>query len=438
LRASILLFAVAALMGQDAPKAKVRAKLEPASNIVAGQPVYLVVDVLSSTWFASAPEFPEMTIPGAVVLPPGELGKNFSEPGEGGNWAGQERKYVIFPMSAGVFEVPPVAVSVQPAVPGATASPAQVLNTSPLQFTANLPEPAREAGLQNVLAAQSARVTESWSRRDWKNLKLGDAVERRIDFTVEGTVAMTIPPIRFVGPEGVSVYPVQPEVSDELQRGSYVGRRTEKVSYVFGREGPVSIPPVTVYWWDLNAHVLNKVVLAGFETTILPNPNLDPTQLQKFTEAKAPPVEAPKKWIDPRQAAYLVGLLLVLAVSWGYVRPFVRRMVTRSQAARKRHADSEAAWFAKFESAAREGDGRKARAAMYAWLDRWGRYQPAATLEAFGKEAGNPRLREELASLESPEPSAPADLGTRAAAARKSLMVEADGASRQVLPPLNP
>ncbi|MBI4893023.1 MAG: BatD family protein [Acidobacteria bacterium] len=439
MRLSILLIAAAALMAQDAPpKAKVRAKLQPESGIIAGQPVYLVVDVLSNTWFASAPDFPEISVPGAVVLPPEEMGTNFSEQGEGGNWAGQEKRYVIFPMTAGEFEVPAVAVSAQPADPSGKTSPAVVLTTPPLRFTAELPQQAREAGLRSILSAQSLSVTEKWSRQDWKSLKLGDAVDRHIVFEVTGSIAMAIPPVSFEGPEGVSVYPGQPEVADHVERGSYSGKRTETASYVFGREGPVSIPPITVYWWDLNAHTLHKVVLPGFETTILPNPDLDPSQLRKFAEQQAPAAETAKRSIDPKQIAYIVILLLVLAVSWRFLRPYVQAIVARRKATEARRADAEAVWFSKFESAAQGGDAAKTRAAIYAWLDRWGRYKPAATLLAFGEEAGDPQLREELASLQSSKPPALADLRFRAIAARKTLMAGRDGASRPVLPPLNP
>ena len=435
----VLLIAAAALMAQDAPPAvKVRAKLQPASGIMAGQPVYLVVDVLSNTWFESAPEFPEMSVPGAVVLPPEELGTNFSERGEGVNWAGQEKRYVIFPMTAGEFEVPAVTVSVQPADPGGKATPTRVLNTAPLRFTAELPQQAAEAGLQSVLTAQSLTAVQTWSRRDWKNLKLGDAVKRHVVFTVTGTVPMTIPPLVFEGPAGVSVYPEQPEVAGHVERGSYGGTRTETASYVFGREGAVTIPALTVYWWDLGARILRKVELPGFETTILPNPDLDAAQLRKFTEP-APTAAPPRRqWITQRQAVYLVTILLLMALGFRYLGPLVRRIVARRRAANARQAESEAIWFSRFEAAAHGNDATRTRAALYAWLDHWGRYKPAATLTAFGSEAGDARLVAELAGLQSPAPPASGDLRSRAAVARKSLLDKTNLRSREVVPPLNP
>ena len=63
-----------------------------------GQPVRLTVDVLVTTWLTGAPEFPDLELPGAIVVLPEERALNLSEDFEGGRWFGLSRSYLIYPV----------------------------------------------------------------------------------------------------------------------------------------------------------------------------------------------------------------------------------------------------------------------------------------------------------------------------------------------------
>ena len=62
-----------------APRTLVRAHLEPTGPVVAGSEVKLVVDLLTTTWFTEAPNWPLFTVPDAIVSLPDEQADNLSE-----------------------------------------------------------------------------------------------------------------------------------------------------------------------------------------------------------------------------------------------------------------------------------------------------------------------------------------------------------------------
>ncbi|MFW8695912.1 hypothetical protein ACOI9Y_35625, partial [Mesorhizobium japonicum] len=55
---------------QEPPGTMIRAHLEPAGPVFAGTQVKLVVDVLTTTYFTDAPDWPLFDIPGAIVTLP--------------------------------------------------------------------------------------------------------------------------------------------------------------------------------------------------------------------------------------------------------------------------------------------------------------------------------------------------------------------------------
>src|ERR1700761_262452 len=66
-------------LADPAPRTLVRAHLEPAGPVVAGSEVKLVVDLLTTTWFTEAPNWPLFTLADAIVSLPDEQADNLSE-----------------------------------------------------------------------------------------------------------------------------------------------------------------------------------------------------------------------------------------------------------------------------------------------------------------------------------------------------------------------
>ncbi len=89
-----------------------RIRLEPGSLVTVGQPLTVVVQVLVPSFFSGAPRFPNLDIPDAITVFT-DRGTNFTERIDRATWAGQDRRYTIYPMRAGSYEISDVPVEVR-------------------------------------------------------------------------------------------------------------------------------------------------------------------------------------------------------------------------------------------------------------------------------------------------------------------------------------
>jgi len=130
---------------QGPPPVIIRSSLSPESGIYVGQKARLFVEVLTNTWFAKAPQFPELRIPHAICLELSQFGVNFSERIEGEAYAAQRKEYVIYPQRLERYSVPSLTVKISYARPG--ESPGEVTLISPPQeFEARVPEDGAPGG----------------------------------------------------------------------------------------------------------------------------------------------------------------------------------------------------------------------------------------------------------------------------------------------------
>src|SRR5690349_13773392 len=84
----------------------VRAHIEPASGILVGQPVRLVVSVYVPNYFTGSPEFPEFEIDNVIVILPQETAQNSTTNIGGITYAGITESYTIYPEQPGEFQIP--------------------------------------------------------------------------------------------------------------------------------------------------------------------------------------------------------------------------------------------------------------------------------------------------------------------------------------------
>lgn len=372
----------------DSGQLRLRARVEPGAVYV-GEKVELVVDVLTATWFLSAPRYPDtIALEDAIVLPPESFGVNFSERIDGQSYAGQTRKLIIFPARPGMFELPPVPIRVVVADSNARPTSELVLHTPSLRFEARLPEAARGLGL--VVATPRLTARQEWDR-EATGVRAGDALTRTVTLTIEESVSMLLPELAFGAPEGVAAYPGRAEISDERGRGEMRGTRVTSVTYVLEREGAVTLPDVTVHWWDLGSDQLRSETLPGIQVEVLDNP-----ELASGTAGMDDGVAVAET--STRRRPGWRGVLLALAVLAAIVaasRPVARlfsRLGSRARTA------SEAATFDRLRRAARGGDPGPTLTLLYAWLDRFAG-EDAATIDAFAARAGDPELTRQLSGL---------------------------------------
>ena len=146
--------------GQEPPPFA-RTRLEPSTTVTVGQPVTVVVEVLVPTWFTAAPWFPTLDVDDAIaVFEP--RGTNFSERTDGRTWAGQARKYLVYPQRAGRFEIDEIPIDIRYTSKAGGSRTRVTVSPPPLSFDAVVPPEA--AGLPYFIASSELTFEQTFDR----------------------------------------------------------------------------------------------------------------------------------------------------------------------------------------------------------------------------------------------------------------------------------
>jgi len=344
----------------------VRAHFEPAKGILVGQPVRLVVSVFVPNYFTGSPEFPEFEMDNAIVVLPQDRPQNSSEQVNGVTYAGITETYTIYPQQPGDFRLPAAEISVS----YASAPPASTLASvafPALSFHADVPAAAQD--LDYFLPTNSLTIQQRWSS-PLKNLRAGDSVERTIVVTAAKMQAMLIPPLPMEAPNGIRVYPEEPDVQDKkTDRGDFVfGRRTQAAKYFIQKEGDYTLPPIELKWWNLSANRLVTATLPAMKFTAAANPNY----------AELPPEPEPVVVQQPKAVSFWVRcrfwirvvtpcavlFILLIWIAWRHF-PRVWR-IWRDWRERREH--SKEATFRKLLKACEKNQAVKSYEGLLKWV----------------------------------------------------------------------
>ncbi len=374
-----------------------RARTEPESGrVTVGQPITLTVEVLVPSFFRGAPKFPPVDVRGALTIFE-DRGVNFTESIDGETWAGQSRRYVVYPQHAGRFEIEsiPVEVVYQGADGPRSASP------SPVRFEAVLPPGAE--GLSYFIATTKLELTRALDPLP-DTLKVGDAFTATTTVTVHDALSMVLPPHSPEPIRGLAVYPDPPIVRDAGgERGeAIVGTRIETVTWVAEEPGEYRLPPAELTWWDVAAERARKALAPAVEFVVVAAPATEPAIAlppDELDDAAAASTRLRSAALRTLRRSLPVAAIVAL-IAWLAIR-FVRRNLPRwRQAAeerRRREAESERTYFRRFETAGRDGDANAAWRTLTAWIDRTG---AATTVRELVEVAKDEALAREVGVLD--------------------------------------
>jgi len=346
----------------------IRAHLEPAKNVMVGQPVRLVVSVFVPNYFTGSPEFPEFEIDNAIVVLPQDRPENSNTQIGNATYFGITQTYTIYPQEAGDFHIPPAKLS----VPYATAPPKSTtaeVALPALSFHAEVPAAARD--LPYFLPTTKLTITQHWSR-PMNDLRAGDTVERTITVTASKMQAMLIPPLALEQPDGIRIYNGEPRVSDQkTPRGDFIyGQRVETAKYFIEKPGNYTLPAVELKWWNL---ATRKLV-----TTTLPAATFTAAE-STHASAELPPPPEPgsgstpahiRKWGHWRtllKPVIEIALLCVVLAFLPWLFRWLRLYIHKTWKTRKQ---SESACFRRFIRAARRNQAMQAYCNLLRWQTR--------------------------------------------------------------------
>ncbi|KPH00284.1 hypothetical protein AEQ67_08725 [Pseudomonas sp. RIT-PI-q] len=308
------------------PELRVQASLQPTTPPMVGGIVELQLDILTDSWFTSAPTLPDLKLPGALVMPPDGHAEHLNQTLDGKSFNGMRYSYRITPSLAQGFDIPPLTVR---ATPG-QASTELSAQSQPLHFNAAQP-PGFKPG-EPVLVAQALRFTQK-VLDSATPLKVGDSVTRQLTLQADGALAMSLPTPSLADVAGLSRYPKNPQVSNlDDGRGNFNGgQRIDTATYRIDTQGQYSLPAIELKWWDASSQQTRTAQVPAVTFEAVANSAYRPVfsitdDLKKLGQQSR--LHLSEHWFG------VLALLVIVALAAWFARPVMQRAYLGWQARR--------------------------------------------------------------------------------------------------------
>lgn len=307
--------------------ARIRTGLITPSPAWVAQEVSFYVELMSATLFSGTPRFDLPEIAGVIVMKVEGSPVLNTERINGETWSIQRHEFRVYAHRQGRITIPPFQVRFSVAPAFGTPPEQQQMMTDEISFEARMPPGA--AGVPLLVSTSDLEVVEKWDpsldQDRALRLQVGDAIRREISMRAADVPGMALPPIIMPAPDGMAVYPSNPEVTDSADRGDLIGRRTDSVTYVCERPGTVIIPEYVITWWDVEAKELHQVNLPPATLTIAPDESTtDPGGESTQAATEPPSGHHPLLWI-------IGGVMVAGLATWLLREPLLEWNVKRQQ-----------------------------------------------------------------------------------------------------------
>jgi len=340
-----------------------------------------------------------------------------------------ERRYAIFPQSAGELLLLPVSLQW---IGGEFGFRTRrfVAEAAPERLVARAvpsPPPGR------WLAARSVRIWDEFERPP-EALIAGEPLIRLLGVRIEGQPARQIPEIDPGDGPNFRHFIERAEFEDQITVGGVVGVRRQRAALLALGGGEVALPAIRIHWWN--------TLRERWETTELP---------RRVLQAQGPPAPAVARTAATRAEGgalneWLAGLFaagwFLTAAAWWISHRILaarrrrRELGTRFAAGSGDAGQRRAKPLAALAAACRQDDARAAEAALLAWARQYFEASPPRSLGELAERCGEPLsdpCRRLSAALYSAQ-SAHWDPGQLMRAARAGLRARG-GTARGSAPP---
>lgn len=217
------------------------------SPLYVTQPVIIHVEVATQGRFNGGTRIRGLQIAEAIALPPPAFAVNATRRQAGKLWAVQTWSLTLYPLKEKKYLVPSLSLEVE-IVDRDGIVRRGVLQTSPQSFTAVLPPNA--AGKVPWMVAENVTLTSTVTGPT-EGLAQGAAIIRTFKMEVEGVPGMMLPELPSPAIPGLAVYLDAPAIKTTSNRGSLIGSRRQRTTYIVQKSGRYLLPDYTLNWWNI-------------------------------------------------------------------------------------------------------------------------------------------------------------------------------------------
>jgi len=119
------------------------------------------------------------------------------------------------------------------------------------------------------LPAEELIIKDSWSKNP-PEFRVGEPVTRTLVLQAKGLAGSQIPDIELPKPVDVRLYPEQSKSETRTDGKTVYGIKEMNMSYLPDSEGKITIPDITLEWWDVQAKKQKKFTLPGWTLNVAP------------------------------------------------------------------------------------------------------------------------------------------------------------------------
>lgn len=194
-----------------------------------------------------------------------------------------EWRYAFFPTEAGTLTIPPQGFQGQLYLDQRLRQVSG--KTRPLSVKV-LPIPNSWPADTPWLPAQNLTLKARWIGTD-KPLKAGDTVTLELTIDANGQRATLIPDLSMPRVDGIRFYAEPPQLDNDLRTDGVHGRKVMRWTLLFEKPGELTLPALTLSWWDVNAKQARKAMLPARTF------HIDPAASRQTLKAIEPEKQAP-------------------------------------------------------------------------------------------------------------------------------------------------
>ena len=315
-----------------------------------------------------------------------------------------ETRYAIFPEHSGELNLPGVRYS---GVARLDYNRKRVtLGSEDLILTVKA-RPVNATG-DTWLPAEKLELSDNW-QESAPQLRVGEPVTRTIVIDAQGLTSAQLPPLDTGAHDRVKRYTDQAQLEDDHETKGVRSRRVESMALVPTEAGTLSLPEISVPWWDTLSDSPRVAVLPARTLTVLPGAasSTDDGKIPPGTASAGDDTSAATEssvisaghgattalWVSN-----LLLLLLCCGFAWLWWRARTANGTVDNNPAPVQNSSAN---LKIMRQAAAAGDCARLREAIIHWAREYWLEPGLHTLDQVAARAGDPGLKQQFDQLDS-------------------------------------
>jgi hypothetical protein len=241
----------------------------PEGKVWIGQRLPFYVELRAPGSFAGTAGFDLPQLPGTFLMKIGNPVVGSQEI-EGESWFVQTHEFALFSQRPGTLEVPPF--SVRFASREGFTGPTKEMQAKAPSWKVDIRRPPGSDKIGFLITSESLDITEKWDPQPGP-AQVGAMFKRTIVQRATQITGMALAPAPTTVPDGIRIYPDDPEIKDKLERGDFLGERRETITYLLQKPGTLAVPALTYAWWNPKTETLQSKTLPAVTFEVAPAPS---------------------------------------------------------------------------------------------------------------------------------------------------------------------